>query len=88
VVVGAPAAAESLALAARARCVLGPEDAVLVCAPDATLPDRIDPFWLAGRETRQGRPTAYVCRGTACSLPITDPDALAPLGPSPSSMES
>ena len=43
----------------------------------------IDPNWLAGREPVDGRATAYVCRGTSCSLPITDPADLAPLDPSP-----
>ncbi|MFB6078146.1 MAG: thioredoxin domain-containing protein [Halarchaeum sp.] len=36
--------------------------------------DEAPPIW-AGRETRDGVPTAYVCR-RACSPPVTDADAL------------
>ncbi|TDC70208.1 thioredoxin domain-containing protein [Streptomyces hainanensis] len=32
---------------------------------------------LADRPLRDGRPTAYVCRGFVCDLPTTEPDALA-----------
>jgi hypothetical protein len=32
---------------------------------------------LADRVAVDGRPTAYVCRGFACRLPVTDPPALA-----------
>jgi len=32
---------------------------------------------LADRTTIDGRPTAYVCRGFICRLPVTDPEALA-----------
>ena len=31
---------------------------------------------LAGRSTVDGKPTAYVCSGFACRLPVTDPAAL------------
>jgi len=31
------------------------------------------------RGTRDGKPTAYVCRGFTCSEPVTDPQALKPL---------
>ena len=31
---------------------------------------------LEGRETLDGRPTAFVCEHYACSLPVTEPDAL------------
>jgi hypothetical protein len=76
VVIGSgPAAA---ALAARARRVLAPEDAVVVATPGEQ-PEGVDPTWLAGREARGGSATAYVCRGTTCSLPITDASELAPL---------
>ena len=44
-----------------------------------TAPPALDPSWLAGRDAPEGRPTAWVCRGTACSLPVTAPDDLAPL---------
>jgi uncharacterized protein YyaL (SSP411 family) len=29
-----------------------------------------------GKERKDGRATAYVCRGTTCSAPVTDPDSL------------
>ncbi|MCG8587881.1 MAG: thioredoxin domain-containing protein [Proteobacteria bacterium] len=74
VVVGEPDAQDTRALAARARRVLRPEDAVLVSAPGADAPKGVDPTWLRGREARDGA-TAYLCRGTACSLPVTEPDA-------------
>ncbi|MGH0028252.1 MAG: thioredoxin domain-containing protein [Myxococcota bacterium] len=69
---------DAAALARRARHVLAPEDAVLVCAP-GEVPDGVDPSWLAGRDPVDDRATAYVCRGTTCSLPVTDADALEPL---------
>ena len=83
VVVGPAEAPGTAALAARARRVLGPADAVLVTAPGGR-PEGVDGAWLAGRDAVDGRPTAYVCRGIACSLPVTDPEALEPLPPVPS----
>src|SRR5262245_20751822 len=74
-VLGDPAHAMTHALAARARTLLGPEDAVVVAAPGAT-PKWIAPELLEGREARDGAPTAYVCRGRVCSLPANEPDAL------------
>jgi uncharacterized protein YyaL (SSP411 family) len=79
VVVGEAGDAATRALARRARLALAPEDAVIVAAPGAR-PAGLDPAWLAGREPDGGRPTAFVCRGSACSLPITDPAALASAG--------
>ena len=79
VVVGEPSDASTRALAARARCVLAPEDAVIVVGPDQDAPEGIDPAWLAGRGLVGGRPAAYVCRGTDCSLPASEPDDVAPL---------
>jgi uncharacterized protein YyaL (SSP411 family) len=75
------------ALAARARRVLAPVDAVVVAKPGAA-PTDVDPSWLVGREPIDGRATAYVCRGTVCSLPITDPGALTPLLRAPPEQES
>jgi uncharacterized protein YyaL (SSP411 family) len=66
------------ALARRARRVLGPEDAVVVTTPGGR-PEHLDPAWLAGREPESGRPTAWVCRGTTCSLPVTAAEDMAPL---------
>jgi uncharacterized protein YyaL (SSP411 family) len=81
VVVGDPSARSTRALADRARHVLAPEDAVVVAAPGRPAPAGLDPAWLRGRGLVDGRPAAYVCRGTTCSLPVTDPAALAPLAP-------
>ncbi|MDJ0788842.1 MAG: thioredoxin domain-containing protein [Myxococcota bacterium] len=67
------------ALAHRARCVLAPEDAVLLVDPVAGPPPGIDPDLVRGRDAVDGRATAYVCRGVTCSLPVTDPASLVPL---------
>jgi len=80
VIAGDPESPATRALAGRARRVLAPEDAVAVVRPGAAPPPGLDPAWLAGREPSGGRPTAWICRGTTCSLPATEPEALAPLG--------
>jgi hypothetical protein len=82
VVIGAPDHPATHALAARARRVLAPEDAVLVAAPGET-PAGVDPTWLRGRLPVAGRPSVWVCRGVTCSLPVTDALALAPLETEP-----
>ncbi len=74
-IAGDPADPATRALAARARRVLGPDDAVVVAAP-GTSPARVEESWLAGRGPVDGRPAAYVCHGTTCSLPIVDPEEL------------
>jgi uncharacterized protein YyaL (SSP411 family) len=79
VVVGDPEVPATRALAARARRILGPEDAVVVTAPGRPAPPGLDPAWIQGRGLVDGRAAAYVCRGSSCSLPVTDPEALAPL---------
>ncbi len=63
-------------LAERARALLGPEDAVVLVDP-AAIPKWLGPGWLEGRSQTDDRPTAYLCRGTACSLPAREPDELA-----------
>jgi uncharacterized protein YyaL (SSP411 family) len=74
-VLGSPDDARTQALAARARRLLGPEDAVVIVPPGET------PAWLSaelleGRSQRGGAPTTYLCRGQVCGLPATDPEAL------------
>ncbi len=76
VVIGDPDDADTRALAERARRVLRPEDAVIVAAPGAPPPEGVSPDWLAGREAMDGRATAYLCRGTVCSLPVRTPAEL------------
>ncbi len=63
-------------LAARARDLLGPEDAVVLLPPGHT-PSWLAPEWLEGRDMQDGHPTAYLCRGTVCSLPAQTPDDLS-----------
>jgi uncharacterized protein YyaL (SSP411 family) len=76
VVIGREGDPRTAALAQAARRALGPEDGVIVAAPGATSP-WLDAAWLAGKTLAAGAPAAYVCRGTECSLPITDPAALS-----------
>jgi len=75
-------APQTQALAARARRVLLPDDAVIVLAPGAPRPVGVGADWLSGREGQPECATAWVCQGNRCSLPITDPDAITPLSSS------
>jgi len=84
VIVGTGSDDATRALAARARRVLAPEDAVVVATPGAS-PAGVDPAWLEGRVAVDGAPTAYVCRGVTCSLPVQRPDDLVPLEENPAS---
>ncbi|RKN07616.1 thioredoxin domain-containing protein [Streptomyces radicis] len=65
-----PATAELHRTALRATA---PGAVVTRGAPDAADP----PPLLAGRPLRDGRPTAYVCRGFVCAAPTNDPAELA-----------
>ena len=80
VIIGDPDAPATTALADRARRVLLPEDAVVVAAPGSTAAAPLAASWLAGRELDGERPTATICRGQSCSLPISRPDQIAPIG--------
>ena len=80
VIVPGDSPSETRAMAERARLVLHPDDAILVTTPGATS-SGIDPSWLAGREAREGRATLYLCRGTQCSLPVTELDEIASATP-------
>ena len=75
IILGPPSDSRTQALAARARALLGPEDAVVVVDPTSP-PKWLASDWLEGREQRGGAPTAYVCRGRTCSLPAVTPDEL------------
>ncbi|MPY70047.1 MAG: DUF255 domain-containing protein [Alphaproteobacteria bacterium] len=74
VVAGARGEAETDALVAAAFRAAPPDRTIAVAADDATLP--------AGHPARgkgrvDGAAAAYVCVGQSCSLPLTDPAALA-----------
>jgi uncharacterized protein YyaL (SSP411 family) len=70
IVIGEVDAEATRDLAVRARRLLAPEEAVVVVAPGAA-PPHLDPAWTQGRGLVNGKPAAYVCRGTECSPPIT-----------------
>ena len=61
------------ALLAAAYKVSVPNRVVMVSAPDATLPE-MHPA--AGKTQIDGKPTAYVCLGPTCGLPVTTPAEL------------
>jgi uncharacterized protein YyaL (SSP411 family) len=74
VIVGDRADDDTRALLA---AVLGrslPNRVLSVIAPGETLPARHP---AAGKTQANGRATAYICRGTTCSLPITAPSGLS-----------
>jgi uncharacterized protein YyaL (SSP411 family) len=74
-VIGAPDAPAARALAERARQLLGSDEAVLIAAPGA-LPAELDPLYAQGR-AQAAEPTAYLCRGRACSAPARAAEELA-----------
>jgi hypothetical protein len=76
VVIGAGDDPATRALADRARRMLRPDDAVVVVAPGAAPPPGVSSAWIQGREAIDGRPTAYVCHGRSCSLPVHSPAEL------------
>jgi uncharacterized protein YyaL (SSP411 family) len=74
VVVGARAAADTQALLRAIRGVCLPNRVLQVIEPGQSLPATHP---AAGKGQLDGRATAYVCRGTSCSLPLTDAEELA-----------
>ncbi len=68
VIVGRRGVADTEALLKRAFAFSLPARALLVIAPGAAVPDNHPAF---GKGQADGRATAYVCRGTVCSLPAT-----------------
>lgn len=63
---------QKLLQAVYSQCV--PDKSVMVIPPEAELPKNHP---VRGKTQRDNRATAYVCIGTACSLPLTDPGMLA-----------
>ena len=61
------------AVLARTAYRLAPAGSVIMVGA----PDTPGVELLAGRVLRDGRPTAYVCRGFVCRLPVTSPEDLA-----------
>ncbi len=74
VVIGRRGETETDRLLARAFAFSLPGRALLVIAPGQPLPENHPAY---GKSQIEGRATAYVCRGTVCSLPATDADELA-----------
>ena len=68
VIVGRRGAQDTETLLKRVFAFSLPARALLVIAPGARLPDNHPAF---GKGQVDGRATAYVCRGTVCSLPAT-----------------
>ncbi|MBT6119029.1 MAG: thioredoxin domain-containing protein, partial [Rhodospirillaceae bacterium] len=73
VLAGDPADPDAAALIRAAHQTPAPDPIVQIVADPDALPEGHPARGRPGPD----RPTAYVCRGTTCSLPITDPEALA-----------
>ncbi len=74
VIRGERGAADTTALLRAVHEVSLPTKVLTIIANDAPLPNGHP---AAGKETVGGAATAYVCEGPVCSLPMTDPSALA-----------
>ena len=76
VIVGDPASPDTQALIDAVYARYLPNKVVAGRAPEDEEAADLVPL-LAGRPTREGRATAYVCEGYACQSPTTDPEELA-----------
>ena len=78
VVVVAPPRGDSAALIDAARRVYVPNRVLVVVTEgeDPSAQRRLAPL-LEGKRAMAGKPTAYVCRGTVCDLPTSDPVVFA-----------
>jgi len=75
VVIVSPRGVAPTALLAPLRTLFAPHK-VLVRVLDADEGGVVKPL-IEGKRARNGVPTAYVCRGTACDQPTSDPVVLA-----------
>ena len=73
VIIGDQADDATRALRRAAFATNAPNRVLATIAPDATLPEGHP---AQGKTAIDGKPTAYVCRGETCSLPITDASEL------------
>jgi uncharacterized protein YyaL (SSP411 family) len=71
-----PPGTDAGAMLRQARDAATPGTVITLHAGDADLPADHP---AAGKGAAGGRPTAYICHGETCSLPVTDPAALAAL---------
>jgi hypothetical protein len=76
VVCGDPAAAMTASLMEEARRHGGPAALLLLREPDDSLLAGLAPH-TEGMGQVDGSPAAYVCRGFACGLPVTEPEDMA-----------
>ena len=80
VVIGDRSEAATSAMLSEAFGLAIPNRIVSVVAPGEELPATHP---AAGKSQTDGLATAYVCVGTTCSLPVTDPAGLTDALPSP-----
>ena len=83
VLVGARGSEATRALADIAFKAYLPHKSVVYLDPDDPATTAIAPLLAEGKTGRAGATVAYVCRGRACSLPVSEPDELAKLLASP-----
>ncbi len=77
-IIGDPADARTQALLAEARGRFLPNTVLAGAASDRAAAEAAVPVpLLADRVQIKGQPTAYVCEGFACQMPVTEPAALA-----------
>jgi hypothetical protein len=75
-IVGDPDAADTQALLDELRTNFHPRTVVAFAPPERVADDAARIPLLESRQAVGGRPTAYVCRGQTCRLPVHSPDDL------------
>ena len=73
-IIGQRGEAATDALVAAAYTVSVPNRVIMVIAPGTVLPETHP---ATGKTQIDGKPTAYVCLGPTCGLPVTTPAELA-----------